>query len=700
MSPKSNRILIPIILIIFLSLGKQTITTGQAPANSIYLPIVSYNLTGWIGPYGGTIVAAAIDPSNPQVIFVGSFGSGVFKSTDGGNTWFSVNRGLANLNIYSLAIDPVNTNNIYAGTYQSQVYKSVDGGNNWSWSGSGMQDQAIVYSMAIDPITPSMLYAATRGVSNGGNNPWNGVVYKSIDAGQTWTPSLTNVGGNLYMDWVYSLAVNPNAPNQVFAATHENGPFRSDDYGSTWQTIHNGINDPSGRAIIISPQPESSSVLYHGVWHFDSVYKSINSGDLWTLANRDHPFVEVYSMAIDPHSADSVFLATFSMGVLKTSDGGNTWLSAGLQDDSLYSIVVNPGLTNNLFVGTSGDGLYRSMDASNSWQRSNNGINNAMTTAIVLSPVDAYSLYASVYGSGVFESSNRGQTWNELNNGLADKYVHEIIMDPGNPGILYALTDTGGLFRNDLNVGNVWVSIGGDLPLTQTPLPAFSPDNPFATLEMKEAFATSPESFSSNQTIHVNLLTMVYAPSNPQIAYIGTGGSGVYRSTNGGLNWQGAELGGQTILSLAVDLTDPNLVYAATNISGSLKMSKDGGSSWINLDLPVTFYSVATSPLESGVVYAGTSSGIYRYQSDSWSSLGLSDKSVTAIALDPVKPGIIIAGTTSGAYYSTDNGLTWNIVNKQLNAHTIQSIRFDRTIPNVVYFTTSTHGIFMVAIQF
>jgi photosystem II stability/assembly factor-like uncharacterized protein len=686
-------------MLILLSLGKPSTTTGQAPAKSSFLPIISYNPTGWIGPYGGTIIAVAVDPSNPQVSYVGTFGSGVFKSTNGGNNWQSVNQGLTNLFINSLAIDPKQPATLYAGTYHSQVYKSQDGGNSWTWSGNGVQDQAIVYSIAIDPFDPRIIYASTRGVSNNNNPPWNGAVYKSIDAGQTWTASLLNVGGVFFQDWVYSLAVNPNAHNQVFAATHEHGPFRSDDYGSTWYPILNGINDTSGRAIVISPQPEFSSFLYLGVWHYASVYKSINNGDSWSLANFEHPNVKVYSMAIDPHSVDSVYMATFSDGLLRTTDGARTWESAGLTTDLLYSVVINPGSTNNLFVGTAGDGLYRSMDTSKSWQHSNTGINNAMVTAVVHSPTNASTIYASEYGEGVYESTNRGQSWEEINTGLGDKYIHDLVMDPAHPGLLYALTDSSGLFKNDLNSGNGWVSVGGGLPLTQTPMPAFPADHPFATLDMQEAFASPPETLSPNQTTNVNLLTMAYAPSDPQIAYLGTGGSGVFRSTDGGQNWSGSEgLGGQTILSLAVDQSNSNLVYAATEISGSLKLSIDGGINWNNIYLPVNFYSVAVS--KTGVVFAGTSSGIYRYQSGSWSALGLSDKLVTAIALDPVRPGVIYAGTSAGAYYSTDNGLSWYLVNTQLSGQTIQSITFDRTIPNLVYFSTNAHGIFVAAIQF
>jgi photosystem II stability/assembly factor-like uncharacterized protein len=692
MSPKINRILIPFIVLFFLSHSKQTISTGQASAYSSYMPVVSNITTGWIGPTGGTIIAVAINPSNPQVVYAGSFGSGVFKSTDGGDSWKPVNQGMTNLYIYSLAIDPKNPDILYAGTYHSQVYKSQNGGISWTWSGSGIQDQAVVYSIAIDPIDPYRLYAATRGVSNNGYAPWNGAVYKSINGGQSWTPSLWNVGTENVQDWVYSLAVNPNAPNQVFAATHENNPWRSDDYGTTWHVIYEGINDPSGRAIVISPQ--NSSILYFGVWHFDSAYKSFNSGDQWSGISDGFPYVKVYSMAIDPYNPNSVYMATFSHGLLKTTNGGSSWQYAGLQTDFLYSVAISPLSTNNLFVGTNGDGLYRSVDNSSSWQAINNGINNATVTSVVHSPLNPAMVYASVYGAGVYKSINRGQTWDTINTGLGDKFVHDLVMDPAHPELLYALTDSGGLFQNDVNSSKGWISIGGELPQTRAPMPAFPVDHPFATLDMQESFTYPQETLSANQKTSVSLLKMVYAPSNPQIAYIGTRGSGVYRSENAGLDWHPTALSGQTVLSLAVDRNISDLVYVATDDLGSFMVSFDGGGSWSNISLPLYFYSLAASQTESGVVYAGTSNGIYQYQSGEWTILGLSNQSVTAIALDPDTPGVIYAGTTSGAYYSTDNGLTWNWVDPQLSGITIQSINFDPFIPNVVYFSTKTHGIF------
>ena len=700
MFPKFNRILIPFILICLFSLSSQILSVGQAPANHSYFPIISLNPNGWIGPYGGYIVSVAVDPSNLLVVYAGSWGSGVFKSLDGGLTWNSYNFGLTNLYINSLAIDPTHPSTIYAGTYHSQVYKSQDAGNSWVWSGSGMQEQAVVYTIAVDPFEPSTIYAGTRGISNNNNPPWNGVVYKSADAGNTWIPQLTDVGGADAQDWVYSIVVDPNAHDTIYAATHEHGPYKSSDYGGIWYTIQNGINNLSGRAITISPDYSHGTTLFYGVWHFETVYKSVNEGSSWFLPDPNIPWAKVYSIVIDPTQADTVYLATFDRGIMKTVDGGLTWLPSGLQADQIYNVAINPISSENLLAGTYGDGLYRSLDAGASWQSSNTGIENSMATSAVLSPTYPYSIYASLYGAGVYQSNNRGQTWSELNVGLSDKFVHDLVMNPAQPWLLYAMTDTGGLYRNDLNAGNGWVSAGQGLPLTGTLTPAFSADHPFATREMQEAFATPLETTTNSQLLSVNLLRMVYAPSDPQIAYMGTGGSGVYKSTNGGASWQPTNLGGASILNLAVDLANRDLVYAVTDIPGSIKISTDGGGTWMDSYQPVIFYSLAASPIKSGDLYAGTNNGIYRYHSGSWTPLGLSGQVVTTLMPDSSRPNLIYAGTTSGAYYSLDAGYTWKFVDERLRNQIIQSISIDPANPNLVYFGTKTHGIFLAGISF
>jgi photosystem II stability/assembly factor-like uncharacterized protein len=489
---------------------------------------------------------------------------------------------------------------------------------------------------------------------------------------------------------------------------HQTGPYLKDYQG--WHWIPDGAN-PSGRSIVISPQPDYASTLYYGVWRFDldpvgSVFKTTNSGKTWKDVSQDMGELKVYSMAIDPYdSANTLYMATFTRGVLKTTDGSETWQLAGMQTDPLYSIAINPSMTNNLFTGTAGDGLYRSIDFAASWQRSDTGINNAMVTSVVHHPTNPYLVYSSVYGAGVYHSSNRGLAWEAMNLGLTDKFVHDLVMDPVNLNLLYALTDTGGLYQYDLNSGQGWIPVSQGLAINQTQIPAFPANHPFATLDMMENFANPQDSLANIQAFGASLLTMVYAPSNPSRAYMGTSGSGVYRTTDSAAHWDFANLGGHDVYSLAVDRTNPNVVYAATNITDTLEISTDGGNSWQEAYLsksgnpPVFFYSVAASPFEDGVLYAGTNIGIYHYQGNNFTSLGLLNQTVTAISLDPTRPGIIYAGTSSGAYYSTNNGQTWNIVDNQLNGQTILSITVDKIDPHLVFFSTKTHGVYLANIR-
>lgn len=702
MTQKFNRILILLFIFIILTLTNQTVSVGQTASTDVYMPLISNDPTRWIGPYGGTVVAIATDPTNPQISYAGTFGAGVFKSTNGGQTWNSSSTGLSNLYIYSLAIDPEHPATIFAGTYHNQVFKSSDGGISWNWSGTGMQDQAIVYSIAIDPFDTSKIYAATRGVSNLCNPPWNGVVYRSADAGQSWMPSLTNVGTT--QDWVYSLIVDPEAHDNIYATAHENGPYKSVNEGGNWYPILNGITDLSGRSIALSPDYSQGITLYYGVWHNDSLYKSFNGGNSWLRPDPNIPLSKVYSVAIDPLYPNTVYLATINRGILKTTDGGLSWPYGSLFDDGIYSIAIDRFNSSKILAGTAGDGLFRSSNNGENWQRSNSGLNNAMATSIVSSTADPSSIYASVYGAGVNQSTNLGNSWSDLNVGLTDKYIHSLAVDPARPWLLYALTDSAGLFRYNMNTGDGWLGIGIGLPLTQNIEPTYPGDHPFTTLDMMESFPPLEESPTAVSSTSDQLIQMFFAPSNPSIVYLGTGNSGVYKSTDGGTNWVPNGLTGKSILDLAVDPINPSLVYAVASnpaaclYSGSLQVSPDGGSHWNPASLSANFYSVAASRTEAGVIFAGTSNGIFQYKNNSWTQLAFANQVITTITLDPARPGFIYAGTTDGAYYSGDGGSSWKYVNQNLKGVVIESIAVDPSHQNLVYFGTKTYGIFLAAI--
>jgi photosystem II stability/assembly factor-like uncharacterized protein len=128
-----------------------------------------------ISPGGGWIYDLVLDPSNPNTLYAGKNGEGVFKSTNGGDSWHPINSGLTNLEVRALVIDPTQPQTLYAGT-GGGVFKSTDGGSSWSAVNTGLTNLK-VWALAIDPLRPNWIYAGTH----------NGGVFKSTNGGGNWT---------------------------------------------------------------------------------------------------------------------------------------------------------------------------------------------------------------------------------------------------------------------------------------------------------------------------------------------------------------------------------------------------------------------------------------------------------------------------------------------------------------------------------
>jgi photosystem II stability/assembly factor-like uncharacterized protein len=120
-----------------------------------------------IGPYGEGVIAfvLALDPTTPTTLYAGTYGGGVFKSTDGGTSWSAVNTGLTSPTVQALALDPTTPTTLYAGTWGG-VFKSTDGGGSWSSASTGLTCGGFpcgVSALALDPQTPTTVYAGTSG---------------------------------------------------------------------------------------------------------------------------------------------------------------------------------------------------------------------------------------------------------------------------------------------------------------------------------------------------------------------------------------------------------------------------------------------------------------------------------------------------------------------------------------------------------
>ena len=689
-----------ILILLFPGKPSQSATPYAAMPYQMLLPLVANNplplaAPEWIGPGGGAITDLTFDPSNSNVAFAATYGRGVFKSTDRGQTWQNVSLGFENLDITAIEISPKNSLILFAGTYRGGVYKSANGGESWYRSDAGIQDEAITYAIEIDPIHTQKIYVATRGLSNNGGPPWNGVVYRSEDGGQTWLSVLSNVGGSGQEDWAYDLSIYPRSTNLVYAATHEHGAYRSTNYGQSWQAINNGVSDHTSRAIEPDPRP-NSGVVYLGVFRPTGIFKSQNSGDSWSLKTNNISDVHTYRIQINPNEKNTLYLATFGQGIMKSADNGENWAYAGLRDETILDIDIRPGSYNTLLSATLDNGLFITKNNGASWAHSQNGLDASAVTSVVVPPGASQTLYASLFPGWVARSTDGGATWTDYHDNLTDKNIHTLESHPTNPNLLYALTDSSGLYRRDTQSGTGWQAIGSNLPATN--LQSTSPlEHPFHQNQVFESlFPGESRSTLSNLPNNTNtpLLSLAFAATNPTIGYLGTSGSGVYRSIDDGISWAAVGLNGTSVYSLVVAPNEPNRVYAATNAAGSVQMSLDGGANWTDTNLSgLTAYSLAIPPGQPDILYAGTSNGVFAFISGNWTAMGISGSTVTSIAAHPTVSSRLYAGTTNGVFISHDGGLNWVAGPDELNGIQIQNISFDPHNAHIVYYATQLHGI-------
>jgi hypothetical protein len=329
-------------------------TETARPASPVpTLDPLSMPLWTSIGPAGGSVTALAIDPQSPATLYAGMSSGGVFKSTDGGQTWVAASTGLDATPICILVLDPATPTTLYACT-EGGVYRSTDGSE--SWAGTGLSFGAC-RALVIDPVTPNILYA---GASCGN-------VYKIIDSGESWsTTSVKSVqpGGAEPEPRVIALAMDPIKPSTLYAGTHSytssrswryypGGVYKSTDGGRNWSQMTSSYTYYWSLVI----DPKTPSTLYAGTG--DGVYKSTNDGQNWTIVNTGLPHATIHVLVIDPKMTSTIYAGTDG-GVYKSIDGGGYWsaINAGLTHTEVRALAIDPMTPSTVYAGTSGGGVF------------------------------------------------------------------------------------------------------------------------------------------------------------------------------------------------------------------------------------------------------------------------------------------------------------------------------------------------------
>jgi photosystem II stability/assembly factor-like uncharacterized protein len=354
---------------------------------------------GWTthGPWGN-VNTIAIAPSDPAILYAGTFTGGVFRTTTGGRWWYAADGGIApDTLIYALAVDPFDPQTVYAGT-DTGAYKTTDGGGTWGPIDTGLT-YPVVYALAIGPSDSQTIYAGT------GASPGQ-VVFKSTDGGAMWT----NVSGGIRSELVWSLAIDPSDPNVVYAGTNRAGP----------------------------------------------VYKTTNGGTTWSMASTGIPRDEVITdLAIDASSPTTVYAAASALlesaGIFKTTDGGETWIHVnhGLTSGWAYDLAIVPAKPSTLYAAS--DGVYKSTDGGKSWALQF-AIPNSGGPRLAIDPIDPANLYLGVYLAQAgpqptaYRSNDGGLTWRSMITGLAGGGALALALDPADPAVVFVGGD-GAFFR-------------------------------------------------------------------------------------------------------------------------------------------------------------------------------------------------------------------------------------------------------------
>lgn len=688
----------------YLCLSVEALSKTNLAAGDTITP--AYLAGKWLrmgGPPGGLGYDIRMRPDNPDVMFVTDGFAGVHKSTDGGKTWTPTNTGMeissgAGAPIFCLTIDPNNYDILWVGTYLTgHFYRSIDNGETWEERDTGVrvdEDIRTVRGFTVDPNQSDIVYAGvevnTKTFKDGRFEPRRlqparGEVYKSADAGETW--SLIWEGDNL----ARYIWVNPQNTNRLYVST---GIFDRDAYNS---------NIPEGR--------------YGGV----GILRSDDAGLTWTVLNQKNGLGGLYipSLFMHPQNPDTLIAAvttpTDSGGVYVTYDGGNHWQCV-LPTNEMDAVEISTTDTNIWYAGKEAK-IYRSDDAGKTW----NGPYDIKTADrgagipidLQADPRDPQSIFDNNYGGGNFVSTDGGVTWSDASRGYTGLGVTQMVIHPEDTASVYA-----GPYKST-DGGTTWKSVG---LFTAKVLAAFKSDDG-SQLHLLGGGGNGQihrsidagKTWESIQVIDtqgavVSMNAMAVAPSDPRIVYAGLSGdcagnifmtfsyvkppyTGFFRSSDGGHTWEqvaGTPVKDEAILSIAVHPTDPKAVWAATG--AGLYSSTDGGSSWnsfpglntmamaaitnpdcLSLTAPL-IEDVILDPFNPQVVYVACVPGVVFKSEDSgesWSQVAVGmdpNDPIMELVADPNRQGVLYAASNwSGVYYTTDGAKTWFKLNDGLD---------------------------------
>jgi len=657
----------------------------------------------------GFISTLTFDPTNPNILYVttgigdwcggGSpgdpnpVGFGIWKSTNRGDSWFSINNGLTDLTISHLVIDPTTPQTLYAAVgcvddaiqLPGNVFKSIDGGAHWQML-TGVSPDEPVTRLALHPDDPQKIFALG----------YAGVFY-SPDGGGTWE-RIHETFKSAVHTFFYEHVFDPTDPQTMYVGTYAGGILKSIDGGRNWFEV-NGLRHQGtvlGNSYGTALDPTDPDTMYATT--IGGIFKTTDGGEEWRFIGEG-VFQHLRQIGIDPTNPQRLYLGGDSQTFYLSDDGGDTWTLVSLgntptevasippgADVQFPDIAVDPHIPNRILVAVNRSPdtpLLRSTDYGQTWQSPALGF-QASAYALAFHPTQAGEVYAGLGWSPdqprLVRSDDGGLTWEDASPGLDLLTVYQMVEANG---ILRAATNGSGVQTRWPGDPVVWentstISQGNNLSyVTRLATDGEDPANWLAfdksdrTIYRQAAGDElwQPSLYLDEQDDEV--YDLLYDPSDPKRAYATTRRSSLWRSINGGEAWTPASTGlpDETALrGLAADPTPGGALYVGqTGTPGRLYTSSNAAGSWAPLNDNLTFTTIhafAADPTAPNVAYAGAWGGGTWKTTDggaTWTLLEEAPFSAAALAIDPHNPQTIYATdrTEPTLWQSADGGHHW-----------------------------------------
>lgn len=672
-------------------------------------------------------------------------GIGILKSSDNGNTW--TNMGLHDSHhIARILINPKNENEIvvgvtghlYSPNNERGIYKTTDGGQTWKQT-LFVDDVSGIIDVQVNPNNYNLMFASSwtknRKAWNFDGSGNNSGIYKSTDAGNSWTKVSTEKSGFPTGNGVGRIGIAIYNDNIIYAI--HDSQFRrpeddskentedtldKDDFKSMTQNQFMSLDNSKLNTFLkqngfqekyraqnvkqlvnsgtVKPEDiakyleNANSLLFDTPVIGAEVYKSIDGGINWSKTHKDYLDGLYYSYGyyfghiyVSPSSENDIYI--YGVPIIKSKDGGKTFTSISTENVHAdhHALWINPNNTDHLINGNDG-GVNISYDDGANWIK-NNSPSVGQFYAINIDHEEPYNVYGGLQDNGVWvgtHNSNENKSWHQ-----SGDYPWKMVMggdgmhiqiDNRNSNIVYTGYQFGNYYRIDReNETNTYI-------------------------QPKHTLGENPYRFNWQTPI-------LLSPHNQDILYLG--GNKLMRSMNQGDSWEaisddltnGGKKGNVAYGTLTALDESPfqfGLIYSGSD-DGLVHVTKNAGGSWEQIsnsfpkDLWVT--KVIASKHKKERVYA-TLNGyrwddfkVYIYKSDdygkNWKSISsnIPMAAVNVIREDPKNENILYVGTDNGAYVSFNQGISWEAFSKGLNTVAVHDIVIQ---PEAKDLLLGTHG--------